>query len=435
MINTFYHNTLRSLLGNAIDVPTDCPTRERAGWTGDSQIFFNSACYLVDYAPFGRKHVRDLTDRQSRNGKFHQIVPTVHEDFYMAPMNGSAGWADAGVLIPYRFYRTYGDERILTDNFDNMLSYARFLMRRCGKWGGPYAKWIFLSGKNRKYLVNCGQSYGEWTEPNDIHAYKWTDFCSPHPEESTAYTFYTLSCFKEICRLLKREDIIKELEPYIEGTKKAYQELITKKGFELDSPRQAKQVRPLYMKLLKEEDISKARKILVKNLENYHWRIGTGFLSTPFILDVLCDIDVEMAYRLLENEEMPGWLYMAKNDTTTVWESWEGESAQKGVSSLNHYSKGSLVEWLMKSMLGIRVVGENRFEIHPIPGGHVTYAKGYYDSLYGRVESSWKRENGKVLFDISIPENCSATFSFRNKETKLEVGRNHLEFDEKEEKE
>ncbi|MBO4667311.1 MAG: hypothetical protein J5666_04195 [Bacilli bacterium] len=107
-------------------------------------------------------------------------------------------------------------------------------------------------------------------------------------------------------------------------------------------------MRPLYLDLLTLDQKEFAKERLVKALDFYNWRLGTGFLSTPFILYVLADINPEYAYKLLENEEMPGWLYMAKNNTGTIWEGREGPTSQAGIASLNHYSKGVMVEWLFK---------------------------------------------------------------------------------------
>ena len=182
--------------------PSDCPTRERMGWTGDSQVFFGTASYLADYAAFARKHLRDVFDRQWKNGKLPQIAPYANEDWFMNVMNGSVGWADVGILMPYRFYKKYGDRQILKDSFENMLRYAEFMISRCGKWGGIYAKPLGISKENRKYAVNAGQSYGEWAEPNDVKAFVWTDFAEPHPEESTAYTAWVLGVMVEICDIL-----------------------------------------------------------------------------------------------------------------------------------------------------------------------------------------------------------------------------------------
>ncbi|MBO4540834.1 MAG: family 78 glycoside hydrolase catalytic domain, partial [Bacilli bacterium] len=364
LINTFYENTIRSCRSNFVDIPTDCPTRERMGWTGDSQIIFDTASYLFDSHAFFRKHVKDIYDRQDKNGRLPQIAPYSAEDWFMDVMNGSVGWADAGVLIPYRMYLRYGDIRILKDHYDDMVRYAKFMIRRCGRAKGLYAiyaKPLHLSKENKKYGVNTGQSYGEWAEPNDVKAFVWTDFAMPHPEESMAYTSYILSLMVEISHLLGREEDIALFQEYAEGVKRAYQELVSKPNFSLDTDRQCKQVRPLYFGLLNDEQKAFAEKRLLEALDHYRWRLGTGFLSTPFILYVLEKIDPEYAYKLLLNEEMPGWLYMAKENTGTIWEGWEGPNAQQGISSLNHYSKGAVVEWLFSSMLGIKIEGENEF--------------------------------------------------------------------------
>ncbi|MDY5441230.1 MAG: family 78 glycoside hydrolase catalytic domain [Candidatus Enteromonas sp.] len=427
LINQFYKNTIWSLKSNSTDLPSDCPTRERMGWTGDSQLFFNTASYLVDYASFAKKHVRDIFDRQWKNGRLPQIAPFANEDWFMWVMNGSVGWACAGVYIPYYYYRKYGDERILEDNYEGMLKYAKFMIRRAGKWGGVYAHPMHLSHKNRKYAVNCGQSYGEWAEPNDVCAFQWYDFASPHPEVSTAYTYFTLKHVLEIAKILgKKEDKnLAKIKEYSEGAKRAYQELVTTKKYTLDTDRQARLVRPLYMGLLDEGQTEFAKKRLVKAMENYKWRLGTGFLSTPFILNVLASIDVKYAYRLLENEECPGWLFMPKNGATTIWESWEGNlTSDRGIASLNHYSKGALCEWLIGSMCGIKM-GKNphTFLIQPIPGGTITHAKASYQSVYGRVESGWEKKDGKTVYSVSVPSNCTAELVLPNGENHtLEAG-------------
>ena len=172
------------------------------------------------------------------------------------------------------------------------------------------------------------------------------------------------------------------------------------------------------MGLLDEEQSRFAKERLLKALENYGWRLGTGFLSTPLILSVLDKIDIEAAYRLLENEEMPGWLFMPKNGATTIWESWEGTHAQGGIASLNHYSKGAVCEWLFRTMCGIQVAGKNHFVIAPRPGGHFTHAQASYKSIYGEVQSGWNRSNTETTYSITIPANCTAEIILPGKEPK-----------------
>ena len=409
LLDRFYASTLWSAKGNHLDIPTDCPTRERHGWTGDAQIFFETAGYLFDFAPFARKWLHDVYDWQEKNGRLPHIVPDGGADFYMRSMNGSVGWSDVGILMPYRFCELFGDEEILKEYYDGMARYARFMERRCGKTMPVFGEHIKLSKDAKKYLVNAGQSYGEWAEPEDVCAFKWTDFAAPHPEVSTAYTCYVLRLMAEIADRLGHTDDAKEFRETSEGCRMAYRELISEGKYSLDTDRQAQLVRPLALDLLDEKQTAFAKKRLIEALEHYGWRLGTGFLSTPLILDVLAEIDIEAAYRLLENEEIPGWLSMPKAGATTIWEAWEGpNSSQGGIGSLNHYSKGAIVAWLFNTMCGIRVDGENHFTISPRPGGHFTNAAANYNSVYGKVSSSWKRENGKTVYTVKVPANCTA---------------------------
>ncbi len=407
LLNQFVQNTLWSAKNNSADVPTDCPTRERHGWTGDSQLFAVTAGYLMNYIPFARKHIRDLTDWQRKDGCFPQIAPAGGVDFYMDAMNGSVGWADAGVLIPYRYWKLFGDTGFIRDNYDAMARYARFMMRRCGRLG-LFAKPLGLKGKYRKYAVNAGQSYGEWAEPAEIHPNKWTDMAAPHPEVSTAYTAYVMGVMAEIAEALGKTEDIPLYREYQQGCTGAYRELAETKSYTLDTDRQARLVRPLYFGLLNEKQTEYAKRRLIQAMEHYRWRVGTGFLSTPFILYVLSDIGIEYAYRLLENEEVPGWLAMPKNGATTIWESWEGTQAQGGIASLDHYSKGACCEWVFRVMCGVQVDGENRFTIAPRPGGRFTHAELSYDSVYGTIESRWERQGGKTVYTVSVPSNCTA---------------------------
>lgn len=408
LLNKLFDCTLWSARNNHADVPTDCPTRERHGWTGDAQIFCPTAAYLFDYMAFGDKYLRDLFDWQKPNGRLPQIAPEGGTDFYMKVMNGSVGWSDVGVLMPYVLWKRYGDEDILRKYYAGMKQYARFMASRCGKWGGPYARRTGVRGGDKKYLVNCGQSYDEWAEPADVYSFNWMHFAAPHPEVSTAYTSYIMGVMAEIAQALGEAEDVPFYQEYHKGCKRAYQALLQCPGFSIDTDRQAKLVRPLYMDLLDGAQTAYARLRLVKALDHYKWRLGTGFLSTPLILYVLADMDIEYAYRLLENEEIPGWLSMPRHGATTIWESWEGPNAQGGVASLNHYSKGAVLQWVFDTMCGIRVEGENRFTVAPRPGGHFTHAKADYVSVYGRVESGWRKTDRGMEFTVTVPANCTA---------------------------
>ncbi|MBQ6973242.1 MAG: family 78 glycoside hydrolase catalytic domain [Oscillospiraceae bacterium] len=407
LLNRFVTATKWSTKSNSLDVPTDCPTRERHGWTGDAQIFFETASWLFDYAAFSRKYLHDVYDWQKKDGRLPQIAPYGGVDFYMWTLNGSVGWSDVGILLPYRFWKQYGDEGILRKYYDCMARYAAFMIRRVSRDG----------------VVRRGQSYGEWAEPADVKPNDWKDMVLPHPEVSTAYTAYVLRCLAEVAQALGKTEDAENYRAVSEKCTAAYGKTF---GGQLDTDRQALLVRPLAFDLLTEEQMAYAKKRLVDALEHYGWRLGTGFLSTPLILDVLSNIDIEAAYRLLENEEMPGWLFMPKSGATTVWESWEGTAAQGGIASLNHYSKGAVVAWLFHTMCGIRVDGGNHFTIAPRPGGHFTFARASYDSVYGTVESSWQRTDGKTVYTITVPANCTATVTIDGVQQTLAAGTHRL---------
>ncbi len=427
LLNRFFEATVWSAKGNHLDIPTDCPTRERHGWTGDAQIFFETAGYLFDFAAFSRKYLHDVYDWQEKSGRLPHIAPEGGADFYMRSMNGSVGWSDVGILMPYRYWKLFCDEAILREYYDGMAKYARFMEKRCGKRALLGAERIKLSKENAKYFVNVGQSYGEWAEPADVCAFRWQDFVAPHPEVSTAYTAHVLGLMAEIAEHLGKTEDAKEFRATSEGCKRAYQELVSGGKYSLDTDRQAQLVRPLAFGLLTDEQTAFAKTRLLEALEHYGWRLGTGFLSTPLILDVLAQIDVEAAYRLLENEEIPGWLSMPKAGATTIWEAWEGpNSAQgSGIGSLNHYSKGAVCEWLFKSMCGIRVAGENRFLIAPLPGGSLTHAEAGYISVYGLVKSGWEIKEGKTTYTVSVPANTTALFRYPNGDLRELTPGNH----------
>ena len=410
LLNQLYEATLWSAKGNHLDIPTDCPTRERHGWTGDAQLFFTTAAYLFDFAPFAKKYLHDVFDWQRKNGRLPHIVPEGGADFYMWTMNGSVGWSDVGVLIPWRYADIYRDDAILREFYDGMAKYARFMESRCGKNMPFFAEHVKLSPEAKKYFVNQGQSYGEWAEPADVSGgFRWQDFVAPHPEVSTAYTSYVLGLMAKIARRLGHEADAREFQTYSDGCKAAYRELVQTDAYSLDTDKQARLVRPLYFGLLDEKQTVFAKQRLIEALEYYRWRLGTGFLSTPLILYVLADMDPEAAYRLLENEEVPGWLSMPKAGATTIWEAWEGPNSREGgIGSLNHYSKGAVVEWLFTTMCGIRVAGENRFTVKPLPGGSLTYAQASYTSVFGKISSRWEKQDGKITYTVDVPANCEA---------------------------
>ena len=411
MINRLFENSLWSMKGNFLDVPTDCPTRERNAWTGDAQIFAVTGSYLMDTTAFYPKWLEDIRDNIREDFCPRMICPDAKPSPFASMLDGSVGWADCVVLLPYRYYKMYGDSYLLKKYYPVMKDYAGFLIKRAmekdfDKENNPY----------EKYTCVAGLHYGEWLEPEPfkegIH-----NIGNPHPEEATAYLSYTMKHLAEIAELIGEEEDSKLYREYAEGAKKAYQYVVEKQG-ELDTDRPSKLLRPLAMHLLDEITEKKAQERFLKTLNQLQYRVYTGFLSTPFILPHLTETGyTELAYKVLEQEEKPGWLYEVKHGATTIWETWDGKE------SLNHYSIGAVSEWLFKYVCGIRVDGENHFVIEPYPGGSLRHAEVSYESLYGKVESSWKKEDGKINYTIVVPANTTAAVSLPGRDTmKLDSG-------------
>lgn len=422
LINKFVENTRWAAKNNHADIPTDCPTRERHGWTGDAQIFATTAGYFFDYTAFARKFVRMMGDDQGKNGKIKQIVPPGGTDFYMAPMDGCAGWADAEIIIPYKMWKLRGDETILKENYKNIKKYADYTLWKVGKIY-PTSIMTGVGPKHSRYILNYGQAYGEWAEPDDVNAMHWTDFVFTKPEVSTAYGAYVLSLMAEISSHLGDTAAAEKYRAASERLRVGYRALRKTKKYPLDTDRQAQLVRPIYFDLLDKEDTEYAKARLIKALDNYGWRVGTGFLSTPLILFVLQDINVDYAYRLLENEQMPGWLFMPKNGATSIWEAWEGTSTENGgIASLNHYSKGAVCEWIFSEMCGIKVGGENEYIVAPRVGGSLTHAECEYNGVWGKIKSEWTREGSKTTYKISVPANATVKATLDGEEHTLSAG-------------
>lgn len=398
LVNRFFENTVWSMKGNFLDIPTDCPTRERLGWTGDAQVFFDTGAYIMNTAPFFRKWMKDMEDGKLSNGVVPSVVPYAGFEMMYNNTGESVGWADATVFLPYRFWKRYGDRRILEQTYDMAKDYAMFAIGNTGFADKKAAK----EAPYNKYVYEKGRHLGEWLEPEEFQEKIGAGSSLKQTETATAYFSCTMKLMAEIAQELDRKEEQAVFLDYAEGSRRAYQEMFFAEGAP-DTDRQAKLVRPLAFGLLEEQQKRAAEKRLARAVENRQYRIGTGFLSTPFILPVLTQAgDVELAYKMLENRLAPGWLYEVEQGATTVWEDWEG------TVSHNHYSPGAVCQWLFETAAGIRVEGENRFLLAPLPGGSLTWAQGVYQSIYGEVKSRWVKNGEQICCTFEIPANTTA---------------------------
>ncbi len=403
-VNRLVENTKWSMKGNFLDLPTDCPTRERLGWTGDAQIFYNTGAYLMNTAPFVRKWLRDMEDAQYQNGLLPAVLPYQGVEMMYRATGSSVGWADAVYLIPYRHYLRYGDLTVLRNSWEMIKKYTDYLMGHLGMKRKKQAK----ANPDNAYTYEKGVHLGEWLEPEEFRD-KSYGAGEKHPEECTAYLYLTMKTVREIATLLGEDSYAESCKPYEEGAKRAYFNQFIRSGA-YRTNRKAKLVRPLALGLLDgTEEKQAVEEALVKAVTDYGFRVGTGFLSTPFLLPTLTKAGrADLAYKVLLNTERPGWLAEVLEGATTIWESWEGDLSR------NHYSPGAVCEWLFDTVSGIRVQGENRFLITPVPDSSLGKASASYLSPYGKVETAWEETKDGFYITITIPANTTAEIRLPN---------------------
>lgn len=414
-INKLVKNTLWSQKSNFCDIPTDCPTRERCGWSGDAGIFVTTGLFLTDCYPIFRKWLNEFGAAQGADGKASNIAPRCgNNDFFTSLYEGSSGWGDACVIVPYTLYKYYGDVHILEENYETMKKWLQFCEKRAHR---SKFKNYFKKNPYRKYTIDTGIHWGEWLEPNiDMVAYTKEIFLEGAPEVATAYYSYSSRLFSEIATILGKEKDAKKYKQIAENAKAAYRFTQLPNGV-INSTRQCQYVRPLAMNLLEPEEALQAAKDLNRLVIENDYHLNTGFLSTPYLCQVLADYGyVETAYRLLLQNTSPGWLYAVEQGANTIWESWEGNLAEAGVASLNHYSKGAVVAWLFNGICGIKLDGAN-LEIAPKPCSLLEYASAEYNSPVGKIKSSWKYNGEYIDFEFEIPANIHGKIILPNGKT------------------
>jgi alpha-L-rhamnosidase len=421
-VNKLFQNTIWSMKSNFLDVPTDCPTREKQGWAGDAQIFVDTALYLMDCVPVYRKWLREyaaaqIEEPEHMKGCLKFYAPDGRRLEQMAPFSGSAGWADAMEIIPYKMWKWNNDDSVLKENYDAMKTGMLFNLRR---QKSTREENEYLPKELQPWFCDQGMHFGEWCEPG----------CSPtmyrqeiaqhgEPELVTAYTSYGCRLIAEMAEHLGYTEDTQFFTHAAEMTRKAYRFVFVKNGKITQSEtrwgqRQCRYVRPVALGMLDKDEIRPVVKTLADIIAENGYKLNTGFLTTASLCRVLSDNgETETAYRLLLQTENPGWLYAVRHGATTIWENWSGADAE-GLGSLNHYSYGAVCSWLMDSVCGIRLE-QGHIVISPHPSPLLGYAKAEYHAPVGIIKSEWKyTERNTVEYTIEIPDGKTADVYFPN---------------------
>ncbi len=398
LINQLQHNILWGQKGNFLDVPTDCPQRdERLGWTGDAQVFARTAAFNMDVAGFFTKWLKDVAADQFDSGSVPYVIPNVLGN----TAGGSAAWADAAVIIPWTVYLSYGDKRILEEQYASMQKWVEYQRVRAGEdyiWDGDF-------------------HFGDWlafatTSPDYPGATTSKDFIA------TAFYAHSTDLLQRIARVLGHQEDARRYGEQLAKIKAAFRrEYVTEAGRVGENTQTAYAV-ALQFDLLPDELRPVAARRLAEEIRQRK-HLTTGFVGTPYLCHVLSRYGyLEEAYMLLKREQYPSWLYPVKQGATTIWERWDGQKPDgtfqdKGMNSFNHYAYGAIGEWMYRVMAGIEIdeksPGYKHIFIQPLPGGGFTSVRASHDSLYGKVSSAWTIKDGRFELAVEIPANTSAT--------------------------
>ena len=398
LVNQLVNNALWSLKGNFCDIPTDCPTRERAGWTGDAGLYVNTGLRLMDTVTVYEHWLRQCRYGQYADGRVANIAPPNNRPGFMSKMlSASVGWGDACILVPYAIYQATGDVRVLEENYEMMQRWYAFLEKQAAKRS---LKKLFAKIPERKYTFESGINYGEWCEPgtNPMQSMRNGNY-----DVANAYYCYSGRLLTEIADRLGHKEDAARYAALSESAGKAFIANFTEDGA-IHSERQCQYVRPITFGLLDPKKEQEAAAELNRLVEKNGWHLNTGFLTTPDLCRVLAEHGyVETAYRLLLQEDAPGWLYEVKKGATTVWEVWDGIN-ESGVprESLNHYSYGAIVGWLIDGVCGIRY-SDTSVTIKPYPHKSLRHAEAWYESPRGKIVSKWRYEGEELLLHVEIP--------------------------------
>jgi alpha-L-rhamnosidase len=386
-LNQLQSNIQWGQRGNYVSIPTDCPQRdERLGWMGDAQVFIRTATYNADVAAFFTKWLVDVDDGQSPAGSFSDVNPNT------MGCGSVPAWGDAGVICPWTLYEVYGDKRLLEQHLPAMVKWVEYL--RAHSDG-------LIRRKDR------GNDYGDWLSH---------DANTPKDLIGTAFFAYSTHLVARSCQALGRTAEAAKYEKLFEEIKAAFNREYVAADGRIRGHTQTAYAMALKFELLPPELRASAAQYLEEDVNSRGGHLSTGFIGVGYLLPMLADAGkTGTAYRLLQQDSFPSWLFSVKHGATTIWERWDGWTPEKGfqdpgMNSFNHYSLGSCGEFLFGYVAGIRAAspGFETIRIEPVVEDGLTWARASYDSIRGRIATSWKREGGRLALEVVVPANATA---------------------------
>ncbi|HEX4256237.1 MAG TPA: alpha-L-rhamnosidase C-terminal domain-containing protein, partial [Streptosporangiaceae bacterium] len=385
MVTQLISNITWGQRGNYVSVPTDCPQRdERLGWTADTQIFLPTACFQADVAAFIGRWLLDVLDEQDEDGAFGDVSPRL-----IAEREGAPAWGDAGVIVPFHLWRVYGRRRLLEHAYPAMRAWVEHIRRH-----NPNLIWRNADGN----------SYGDWLQ---IGAH------TPREVVATAYFARSASLVAETAALLGHGEDAAQYQALAARIRQAFTAEFARPDGTIATGSQTAYLMALAWNLIPDDLRDRAFGQLCRDIEDRGTRLSTGFVGVPLLGPVLTEGGrPDLAYTLLHQEEFPSWGYSIRHGATTIWERWDGWTEERGfqsphMNSFNHYSLGSIGEWLWRSAAGIdQAPGSVAYAdlvIAPHFGSRLDWVTARYDSPRGLVRVRWRRSAEGVDIELEIP--------------------------------
>jgi len=433
LLNQLQHNIVWSQKGNFLEVPMDCPQRdERLGWTGDAQIFMATAAFNMDVSGFFRKWMTDLRDAQAPTGWVFCVAPRLGRSDIIPERDGGPAYSDAIVICPWQLYLSYGDTSALAENYEAMGRYMDYIEAErsveyirghasVDEWGG-YGDWLALDGSGKV----------EGGTPKDL--------------VGTATYAQLATLMAKIAGVLGNEGDKARYADLFQNIVAAFQKrFVTSEGL-MASGTQTSYTLALQFDLLPEDLRTTAVAELVKSIKDKDYHLGTGFVGTPHVLPVLEKYGrVDVAYRLLEQETFPSWLFPVKNGATTIWERWDGWTPDKGMqtkwmNSFNHYAYGAVGAWMYGTVAGLSLDEKDPAYAHvvfkPRPGGGLSWAEASLETKHGVAAIRWELKDEALTCRLTVPERSKATLQppagFATEAQTLEPGEHTLTLNRRE---
>ena len=411
-INRLIANVYWGQLSNYLSVPTDCPQRnERLGWTADTQVFAEAGAFNADTRKFFHKWMRDMVDSRDADGGFPSVAPYAqygNETF-------SLGWADAGVIVPYRMWTMFADRQIIEENYDAMAKYVRKLDETKfdyeGKLGFIYADWL-----SYQKFETAGNSFGGWGKwGKDPDAMNYRRFLA------ACYWLDDARMLSEMAAAIGRAD---DAKWFAESSRRA-REYIRGRFLEADGlplkPMRELQTANLFALHFNVVDADKrdaVKQCLLDSIKAHGDCLQTGFLGTSVLMDTLTEAgSADVAYTLLFQRKNPSWLYSVDQGATTIWERWNSYRKDTGfgpvgMNSFNHYAYGAVLAWIYKTAAGIAAdpadPGFKTVIMAPVPDKRLGFVEAEYKSAAGLIKSAWRYEGEKWIWNFTVPDGSRA---------------------------